>query len=156
MNEALTFQTEEHVEDAIVAYLSGVLPSGVYVGPAYSTADYKEPGVYVAFIDPENVSEDAGFTGHIQGMVNVMLRVHADVDSDENLKTSRQQFAELRSRIIYHLAQDNLRELLNAEISEHASIDKATLEGRRRAVDSDNNAFEAVITLGVIARQVDA
>jgi GTP cyclohydrolase II len=156
MDETLTFSTEEHVEDAFVAYLQSVLPPGVFVGASYSTVEYVEPGVYIGFIDPENVSEDGGFSGHITGMVSVLVRVHADIDSNDALKSSRQQFAELRSRVIYHLAQDNLRELLNANISTHASIDKATIEGRRRTVDVESNAFEAVIMLGVIARPVDA
>lgn len=156
MDETLTFQTEEHTEDAFVAYLTSVLPATVYVGRSFTTAQYVEPGVYVSFIDPENVSEDGGFTGHIEGLVQILIRVHANIDSNDELKTAAQQFAELRSRVIYHLAQDNLRELLNNHISPHASIDKATLEGRKRGVDPESNSFEAIIMLGVIARPVDA
>jgi hypothetical protein len=121
-----------------------------------TTVDYEEPGVYVTWLENENVSEGAGFTGHIDGMVQLLIRVHANIASDADLKTSRQQYGELYSRVIVAMAQDDLRDLLNAVISEHASIDKATIEGKRRGVDTEANAFEAIVNMAVIARAVDA
>lgn len=156
MNEAQTYQTEFHTEDAFVAYLSGVLPSGVYVGPSLSTVDYVEPGVYVAWHEVNNVSDDAGFTGHVAGMVKLTIRVHANIASNDEAKTSRQQLGELYSRVVYHLAKTDLKDLLNANISAHASIDQAILEPRMRGVDPEANAFEALVNVGVIARAVDA
>jgi hypothetical protein len=155
MTPEMTYQIEEHVENAFVAYLAAGLPETVFVGPGYTSADYREPGVYVSWPESRNVSEDAPYTGHRSGMVMVTVRVHIETETDDALKTSRQQYGELRSRVIALLASEALQNELNAVISNHASIDKSILEDAERGVDAENGAYVCAIMVDVIARCVE-
>lgn len=152
MNPLLTWQIEEHVEDGITAYLESVAVSGVTYRTGYTTLDYVEPGVYTHVEESTNVSEDAQFTGHRGMTANITIRTRADTASNEELLTSRQQHAQLRSQILAVLAKTELVELFNAQAGDHVRFDYANIENIIRTIDSDNQAFVSVIILGITAR----
>lgn len=156
INTDTIWQLEEKVEDAFAAYLTAYLnDSKVFVGVAFSTAKYKEPGVYVGAEESDNVAENASFNGYRACSVSIVIRSHADTDSDANLGSSRAQHGAYKSRVIRALAQTDLVASINAVIDQSARVDMAEIGQVQRSVDADNNAFQTVVTVACYARPVE-
>jgi hypothetical protein len=156
IESATIWQIEEKLEDVVAAYLNAAInDAGIYVGTAFTTAKYKEPGVYVMAEQSENVSEDHGFNGYRAIDVAVIVRTHADPETDASLLSSRGQHGALKSRIARLLAVDELKANLNARTDGTLAVDMCNIEGLQRTIDAENNAFQTVITLNCAARPVE-
>jgi hypothetical protein len=155
MNPTTILQLEERAEQAVADYLRQKLNEfGLRVDTGFSAVQYSMPGVYVTTGESDNTSELHGFNGYRSAVVSVDIRSNADVDKDSGFTNSRNLHAGIKSRVMFALAQDDLVAKLNALAPEAFAIDRATITGVTRGMDTEDNYFQTVISLEVDMRPI--
>jgi len=149
------YDIEESVEDALVAYLQSVMPSGMrhYTGGTEATLQY--PCTVSECSSSQNVSTTGLFTGRRQLVANIQLFVEAATEQVGGTagRTPREVNREYRRALWTALAYDALHEVLNALPPVGVAFSMAHPTTSTRAVDG--RVFTTVVTLDVIAQPVE-
>jgi hypothetical protein len=150
------YQLEEKAEDAILAHVRNSLSDHtIKFYPALSTNEYAEPSVFFGAMQSDNLSENAGFTGHRTFNLMLTIRTAAFIDRDESYRESRTFHAELRSRILYVLDSAGIVASLNAIAPDTLIFSMANIGQITRSADNENNAFVSTIAIECIVNPED-
>jgi len=165
----ISFDIEETVEDALVAYLMPLMPGDVRVYPSLSAMDgVQMPYVGVECDESDNVSDEGLFNGRRTLTVNLALTVEAvpvTNDAGAEVMTLRERNRQLRRALWEAIAWPDLHARINAHNGwVHASgvwsggsipvlFSMAHPTASIRAVDG--REVSTVITLSVIAQPTE-
>ena len=152
----MSWAIEEHVEDAIVAYLRATAEGDLRVYAAGTESEITLPALMVMCGDGSNVTDDGPITGRRQYSVTLEIRAEAAPLLDSSgvmLTTARERFRDLREQVSARLFDPSLHESLNRMIPHLVLFSMAhPTATTARAVDGRN--YTASWTLDVIAQGV--
>ena len=145
---------QEMVEDAIVAYLHGIVSGTANVRPALDASEYTEPAVvvYAQTDDNGDTEMSTGFRA-FAGTIHVRTPAVVETLDGAEIASARQRHAALASDVIaalnpqYESSQPYLvlAEAVNAAGVPGVTIAEMTMGARTRDPDDANNCIVSVI-----------
>lgn len=156
INPSSFWQLEEKAEDAVVAYVtSALLDHEVYVSTGFTADKPQYPAVFISAEESGNVAEGRGFDGN--RTITIIANVRSSIfrDKNESFNTSRQEHADLKSRVLTVFAQTDILDLLNADTDGSITFNMANIEAISRSVNTEENYFQTSITIECYVRPVD-
>lgn len=111
----MTYLSEEHVEDAVVAYLQGVLPSGLNVFAAFARTKATFPCVMVAAVSNDSANDALNWND--QRLMRVECHLLVEVKKRSSFFGSvdfRDDNKALRKELVKALAADDARDEIQA------------------------------------------
>lgn len=147
----MTWDLEEKVEDALIAYLRTKLSNTIRVYPGWSHEEVQHPCVIVISDSAGQLEANAPFSGHRLLSVKLAILVEAKIS---DTRTPRQVNREIRGEVVSAFASDTAHESVNAIVNTGIAFSQVAVERITRSVEG--NVLVSTVELRVIAQPTEA
>lgn len=152
----MSWQLENHIDAAFVAYLRSQISGAIKVYPSCTNEELQFPCSVCRAGEGENENDDIGFNGHRKITVTVSVMVEASDELDAagvKIATVLQRVSEARGEVIGALAKKNLETDLNEMNSPGVKFSSAFVTTTPE-VTVEGRLYIAPINVSVIANPV--